>query len=353
MNPFKKYPGCTINGVRVDSQNIDSLTEDNSWTPNLKAGFIFLRELLNEENLLSVTTSGSTGDPKELSFPKSAFEQSAKATLEYFGLVRNHVAELYLPMKFIAAKMMVVRAYVGSLNLIIHEPSSSPEIGKNTHFAPLTAHQMDYILKSNQELNAKILLGGGTFDDKMLQRIKSTSLEVYSSFGMTETLSHFALGKIDSETQLPLKYTTLKGVVLKTDERSCAVVNWPGITEGDLVTNDMIELSEASFSWLGRWDNLINSGGIKIIPERVETLLGRKIEAPFFVHGLPHEVLGNEAVLFVESQSKVNIPEVNWDFPQQKPRRVVHVSNFLRTSSGKIRREATISQIPQSVLFSM
>jgi O-succinylbenzoic acid--CoA ligase len=246
--------------------------------------------------------------------------------------------------QYIAGKMMVARAIVGGYNLEVRKPSSRPiEAGMKGKLLPLTPFQLTNQINDLPQHEIEIfLIGGGAISPNLQAKIAEAGIKAYASFGMTETLSHFALAEIGENPTL--EYRCLNGVTIKTNAMGQLSVNWPGMTQGWLETNDLVEGKGFYFKWLGRSDYLINTGGIKVIPEQIESLLYPFIDGEYFIYGLPDESLGQEVVLFTEIENDLNLlNQIAFPTPYHKPKRIVQVEDFLRTNSGKIKREATIN----------
>ncbi len=350
MNPFDTYPGLTLNGKFYPAAKLHVSAVSKKRKPFEKDILNFAAEIFGKGAKIKVETSGSTGKPKPMRFSKKAFVLSAQSTNKFFNLDENTVALLSLPLRYIAGKMMVIRAIVGQYNLIAVEPSSLP-LAENDlpaiDFAPFTPFQVEGSLEETPRglaaINA-VLIGGGPVSDELRNQLQATGVRAYASFGMTETLSHFAL------TDLSLKeliYKPLAGVQVKTNKEGCLKVKWTGMTDGWLQTNDLVELHPDGFIWLGRKDNLINSGGVKVIPERVEKQLALLITGPYFIAGVPHKRLGEEVTLFVEEAGagKLRLSDIQHamaESPFYQPRKLVYLKKFLYTASGKIRRKDTV-----------
>lgn len=345
MNPFEQYSGFWLNGQYYTKQEI--LSEKPSFAnENAALALEFAGELFNSNVSILVKTSGSTGNPKSMSFSKAAVIISAKATNSFFSLDEKSVAVLPLPMQYIAGKMMVARAIVGGYNLIIPELSANPDLNDiRADFMPVSPLQMINLIE-NQPKNLSgigtYLIGGGAPSTELISKVNQAEISAYSSFGMTETLSHFALAELKNAAQSPI-YRPVSGATIRVNEAGKMEVNWPGITDGWLNTNDLAILVPEGFQWQGRSDNLINSGGVKVIPERVEQILDPYISSPYFVAGIPHRTLGQEIVLFSEKEISLDLNSIKWDFNYQQPKRIVVIQPFLRTVSGKIRRSATVA----------
>jgi len=292
-------------------------------------------------------SSGSTGDPKSFTLSRAAMLLSAQRTLDFFGLRRGERVLLALPVHYIAGKMMVVRALLGGLDLLLVEPSSRPlkHISGSIAFAALVPLQIEESLNSGDSMDSilKLLIGGGELFPATRKKLSLMAApEVYESFGMTETYTHFALKRINGrrpETDFKL----LEGVRIGLDERSCLKVEIFGITAGPLVTNDLVEINKLGdgFSWLGRFDNLINSGGIKIIPELLEEHIRESIGHECLVLSEADRKLGNRLVLMVEYEGE-EPPLDEWKgllrdslSSYELPRRIVCTPELPRNPSMK------------------
>lgn len=346
MNPFNSYSGLHLNGKLYSVKDIlNPELNTDGLNENQVQALTFAAELFGESEEITVQTSGSTGNPKNIQFSKNAVVTSAQATNRFFNLDQNTVAVLPLPMRYIAGKMMVARAIVGEYNLIVLDPTSDPDLSElKSDFMPVTPFQMHNLIDTQPEYLRNIgvyLIGGGEPDKSLISKINENGISAYASFGMTETLSHFALANLNGLSDRP-DYIPLSEVEIEIDEDGGLLVNWPSLTNGRLNTNDLAERTKKGFKWLGRGDNLINSGGVKIIPERVERILQDYIQVPFFVSEIPHPTLGQELVIFTEVKISLDLKSIRWDFKHQQPRKIVVAKVFSRTVSGKIKRRETV-----------
>ncbi|MCZ4408098.1 AMP-binding protein [Cryomorphaceae bacterium 1068] len=342
LTPFSKYQGVRLNGRFIESNELNQIEGQDQFEMEIISYCI---DLFDESETIFIQTSGSTGNPKSLEFPKSALIQSASVTNEYFGLNPKSKSLLSLPLNYVAAKLMVVRAIIGGYNLSTVAPKANPlkDLNELISFVPMTPHQVKSILGESPEAFDKVetvLLGGGEVLSELRAQLLQLNPHFYVGFGMAETLTHFALSKINSEDTTI--YKVLPDARISTDERGCLIINRSGITKNDLVTNDLIELTEEGFKWLGRIDNLINSGGVKVIPEEVEKLLSPKIDSRFFVSGIPNSLLGQKVALFIEGKKEIKLDDIAFSSVYQKPKEIIHLEKFLYTESGKVRRAETV-----------
>ncbi|MCW3124409.1 MAG: O-succinylbenzoic acid--CoA ligase [Bacteroidetes bacterium] len=302
-----------------------------------------------------VKTSGSTGTPKMIAHSREAITASATRTCDFFGVKEGDTALLSLPATHIGGKMMIARSLVRKLQLICTEPKSDPlaelEYKGQIDFASFTPMQMSMIL-ANAASAARlsqikqVILGGGEVPYTLREHVQDIAPEVYETYGMTETISHIALKKLNGPDRSEY-FTALDGVTISFDTRGCLVINAPHLHEGDIVTNDIINIiDEKQFQWLGRYDNVINTGGIKVYAEEIERKLQPYISGNFFITGTPDDILGQQVTLIIEGkENTLLINEVNAALDKyEKVRRVLPVGKFVYTETGKVNKKETIKQ---------
>ena len=308
----------------------------------------FIEQWHEVNQVMEVQTSGSTGTPKTIIISKEHMEASAKMTGAFLGLEKGNTTLLCLSPQTIAGKMMLVRAIVLELELIVSNVSSSP-ISENKaefDFAAMVPMQVKNTIKKG-ELNRinKLIVGGGTIAEELWQDIAEINIDAYQTFGMTETISHIAMRKISHKKQ---PYSAMPNVLFGVRD-GCLIVNAPELGVHDLKTNDVVRLiNEQQFEWLGRKDLVINSGGIKIHPERIEEAIHELFHTPFFASGLPDEVLGERHVLCVEGLASNSIIRADIERFLHKhsvPKDIYYFDSFVYTESGKIDRINTLKKI--------
>jgi hypothetical protein len=302
----------------------------------------FISEWYSSDDEMIVQTSGSTGKPKSISVKKKWMRNSAQLTGKTFSLKEGDTALLCMPMKYIAGKMMVVRALELGLDLKVVEPSSNPLNGikEIIDFSAMVPFQLENSLNQLNKIKT-LIIGGGQVSPKLVEKLQIESTQVYETYGMTETLTHVAIKPLNGPNISDL-FRALDGIHFEKDDRGCLVIHASALNSVPIVTNDLIELiDENSFRWLGRFDNVINSGGIKIIPEVVETKLTEVIPSRrFIIAGLPDDSLGQTVVLIVEGD-EIDIP-IEFLDKYEKPKTIHFISEFIETESGKINRVGTI-----------
>lgn len=298
---------------------------------------------------LIVQTSGSTGKPKKISLDKGHMEASAKATCQFLQLEAGQIAVLSLSTKTIGGVMMIIRALLMDLQLIVTDVSSFPleKLNQPIDFIALVPLQVASILTINPKkfsLLNNIIVGGGTISPRLEKQLMIKEMNIFQTFGMTETISHFAMRSIAPEHSN--KFNCLPGATVSTKDDKL-IVDFPEIGVSHLETNDLVELStDKRFKWIGRADFVINSGGIKIHPSEIEEKLDDLITVPFFSFGIPDERLGYKHILCLESSKEIRfskqqlIEKLN---DKIIPREIHYFDRFERTESGKINRPKTIN----------
>jgi len=303
----------------------------------------FILDWFDSKSYLEFGTSGTTGAPKLIRIEKQAMVDSAVATGDFFDLHPGDKALHCLPTKFIAGKMMFVRSFILGLDLDFVAPSSHPMLLNDTKYdfaamVPLQAQN------SLVELNnvKKIIIGGAKMNTALEKGLSKLKTIVYETYGMTETITHIAAKKIGEEA-----FSVLPNIKIAKDDRNCLVIDAPKISEKSIVTNDLVEIvGENQFVFLGRIDNVINSGGVKLIPEKIEQKLSHKINSRFFVTGIHDAALGEKLVLVIEGENQT-LEDTIFDGldKYEKPKEVFYVAKFTETENGKVKRKEILESI--------
>ncbi len=311
---------------------------------------IFLIDWIDDSDFIEVSTSGSTGIPKKIKLWKRQMVNSANATGSFFSLHAGNSALLCLPVDFIAGKMMLVRAMVLGLELDYVAPSSKPleHTTKQYDFAAMIPLQLQNSLDRINQIHT-LIVGGAQITDDLIENVQGKQTTVFETYGMTETITHIAAKKVNHTETAVYHFKTLPNCTISTDERSCLVINAPNISDELVVTNDVVRLiSDSEFQWLGRYDSILNSGGIKLIPETIETKLRALIKDRFFVAGIPDKKLGQKLVLIIESSKKKanliqKIRELKTIEKFEIPKDIFYAEKFIMTKNGKIQRSKTLA----------
>lgn len=352
MTPKTVHPDFRLNGISFSFEDLKEvgycLVKDGK-AYEIAIGN-FLMDWADGSNVIKVSTSGSTGVPKKIELKKQQMINSAFATGKFFDLKPTNTALLCLPADYIAGKMMLVRAMVLGLRLDDVLPDAKPlmHIKKEYDFAAMIPLQLENSLAKINVIKT-IIIGGAPLSNTLIAKVQDKETMIFETYGMTETITHIAAKKINHNLNKINYFKALTEISLKTDERNCLVIDAPSITTEKVITNDVVKLiSETQFEWLGRFDAIINSGGIKLNPEIIESKLTAILDTPFFVAGIPDTILGEKLVLIMEGI--VDVSDISNKMKQLKsldkfeiPKHVFCVEKFIRTENGKIQRSKTLS----------
>ncbi|WP_439184803.1 AMP-binding protein [Carboxylicivirga taeanensis] len=345
-NLHKTYDTLTVEGqVLSGIQSIIRFSEHLLRTDSEANHHIgqFLQEWFDEREFISIQTSGSTGQPKRIEVKKQAMIHSAKRTIEFFDLQKGNSALLCLSAKYIAGKMMLIRALVGGLNLFLGDVSVNPLQNHNQSidFAAMVPMQLQIALaNSPSKINAikKLIIGGGSVHPSTTNQLNNLQTEIWETYGMTETVSHIALRNLKNDNNL---FKLLPGLNIDVDERGCLCILPSDINEQLLCTNDLVEQVHANeFRILGRYDNIINSGGIKLMPERIESKLTPYISHNFAISWKTDRLLGQKVVLVIETDLPLRLNDFNFSMlsKYEVPKELITLPQLPLTETGKIQR---------------
>ena len=328
----------------------------------------FYSEWNNDSDTVLVHTSGSTGKPKPMMVEKKRMLNSARITCDFLGLKPGDSALLCMSLDYIAGKMVVVRSIERHLHLISVPPSGHPlkDVDEEITFAAMVPMQVYNTLQVPEERERlsrirHLIIGGGAIDAALEKELKSfpANIAIWSTYGMTETLSHIALRRINGDESSEW-YQPFDSVHISQTEEGCLVIDAPQVCAETLVTNDIVEIEpyiynkveKLRFRIKGRKDNVICSGGIKIQIEEVETLLKPHLEKPFMLAKKKDGKFGEIAVLLTEDEDikKVEVTvrrllsdesEKSSDHKKYKywiPKEFRYVEHLPLTETGKPKR---------------
>lgn len=340
------------------------LSESAKWTLGADAEsttLAFIQQWLGGQAQFELHTSGSTGTPKGILLGREQMKASAHMTARFLGLVQNDSALVCLNTAFIGGKMMIVRALEHGLKMTIVSPSNNPFYSLDGHwhfdFVALVPTQVQNILASGMADRLKgmkaIIVGGGAVSYALRQQIQKIESPVYSTYGMTETVSHIALQRLNGPKPEE-SYQVFEGIKISQDHRGCLQIESVLTQNQKLITNDLVDiLSDNTFKWKGRADHVINSGGVKIHLEPLEAEIEKlffelQIENPFFAAGLPDNYWGQKLVLMIEGElTKDQVEKLNSEMNRHlgkynRPKEIIFCHHFVYTPTSKINRYATL-----------
>jgi O-succinylbenzoic acid--CoA ligase len=347
------HPDFRLNGQYYDRTNLISkayclVKEGQNWEQQIGD---FLLNWMDDFSYLTVKTSGSTGKPKEIKLDKKAMLHSAELTGKFLDLDSGSKALCCLPLSYIAGKMMLIRAIHLGWHIDVCEPTANPfsKIDENYDFTALVPLQLKSSLKNLDQVST-VIVGGAALNQKLLDKLSQVeNTSIYQTYGMTETSSHVAIRQIAPAFEEC--YRPLKGVELSTTEDHRLIIKCDPILSKPLETNDLVELmDDQSFKLLGRVDEVINTGGVKVHPGLVENKLRIRSNRRFFIHGLPHDDLGEQVTLFVEGKKELDLSKAYEDLSDyEKPKEVFYLKQFLETHTKKIDKQATVDKFVMAV----
>ncbi|WP_310381418.1 AMP-binding protein [Flavobacterium sp.] len=301
----------------------------------------FLLDWFDNKSYMDMNSSGTTGVPKLIRVEKQAMLNSAIATGDFFGLEPGDKVLNCLPTAYISGKMMFIRAFILGLDMKFVAPSSHPleYIDEEFDFCAMVPLQAKNSLKKLKKIKT-LIVGGAKVHKALEQELLKLRIKVYETFSMTETITHIAAKRIGENA-----FTVLPNVTVAVDERQCLVIDAKNISEHPINTNDIVNLiSDTQFVWIGRIDNIINSGGIKLSPEKIEEKLSTLIPRRYFVHGVPDLVLGEKLVLYIEGETMAIEDAVFGVLDKyEKPKEIVFIPIFKQTATGKIKRKESLA----------
>lgn len=359
---MNQSPWIKINRKKYSHKELESTLAENNLSDFEKSTLKFCKAWLTGQQEFTLQTSGSTGAPKPIILHRTQMEASATQTIDALELKAGETALVCLDTKYIAGQMMLVRSLIAGMNILAIEPSSNPfekTEGEIIDFVALVPYQLENIIEhASVKLNQVrcAIIGGAAVSHSLKEKMKSTGCTLFATYGMTETISHIALQRLNKN--YPQDYfEAFPTISLRSDSRGCLCIK-ANYLEEEVITNDLVELFDGrKFKWLGRVDNVINSGGIKVIPEKVEMIFEKildqfQIKNRFFIAGLGNEKLGNQVTILIEGsaftdeiQKKILIEASQTLTKYELPKEFLFIQHFKETATGKINRYATVSSI--------
>lgn len=330
--------------IDFNNLNINKLSFETEFEKKIKT---FLEEWFSDSETVKVQTSGSTGVPKVFDIEKNKMINSAEMTCDFLGLKEGDNALVCLPVEYISGKMMVVRSIIRKLKLIIVDPSTKPieNLESEVDFCAMTPLQVENSL-DKLYLIKNLIIGGASVSENLKNLISNNSqnlqsTRIFETYGMSETLSHIGLKQIFPHAED--YFTVFENVDISKDERGCLNIFAPNLNSEILQTNDLVEIkNEKQFRFLGRIDNVINSGGAKIFPEQLEALVKKEIPNEVVFLGIDDESLGQKLIAVIEGEKSKDLVEkfsnISFDKNFHKPKKIIFIEKIPRTPNGKINR---------------
>ena len=316
----------------------------------------FAADWYSGKSTFELKTSGSTGRSKTIVVTRAQMIASVQGTINALHLTNVDHSLLCLSTQYIGGKMMMVRAMELGNKCTIVPSQKDPLVKYSTQhkftFTALVPTQLQEILKRENGIEQlksfkAILIGGATISQNIRELCIIHKLPIWQTFGMTETVSHIALRNLgNGETN----YKCMEGIEIGTDKRGCLWIEGAITNHTKIQSNDIVELiSPTEFSWIGRYDNVINSGGVKLYPEEIESEISSLIppNLSYFIYGLDDQKWGQKAVLFLETKETPMdlLTQIKTVIGSIKcPKEIILVDEFERTTNGKTQRKQTVEK---------
>ncbi|WP_298902096.1 AMP-binding protein [uncultured Psychroserpens sp.] len=339
-----------LNGINYDREGLKevaySLVKEGESYERVTGNFLL--DWLDDKDFVLVKTSGSTGVQKTIKLKKQAMVNSAIMTGDFFKLKPGDTALHCLPSQYIAGKMMLVRAMILGLELDMVAPSSMPAYQhlKPYDFCAMIPLQLKKSLGQLMQIKT-LIVGGASVSNSLKEELKGLDTRVFETYGMTETVSHIAVRCLNFTSEKGAHFQILKDIKIHADNRGCLVIEAKQLTDDIITTNDVVDVvSKSEFDIIGRFDNMINSGGVKLFPELIEAKLSDNIKSRFFITSEPDKDLGQKVVLVLEGDSKTFNKDVFGGLSKfEIPKKVYHTTKFIETETGKLQRQKTFKSI--------
>lgn len=288
-----------------ENLNLDTIEPEFRNDTYFNSVIAFVRTFIDKDSFVSYT-SGSTGEPKALIIEKICAIESAKLSNDFFRVNQSTRFLHCLDIKYIGSKMLLVRAFLAGAKVEVVKPSLD-------YFQNITSSKFDFISLTPLHIHKILDINPSFFDQIKICLIGasgvSTQLEnqlikgnfrtkFYESFAMTETLSHFALRDISAKQTY---FKLLPDFVISTNENQCLQVYHKTILPEKIISNDIVEIHSAdTFTFKGRLDNVINSGGLKVNPETLEKEWSTFLPFKFIISSEPNSIYNQGIIMVVE-----------------------------------------------------
>ncbi len=348
-----------MSGLHFGGQYIsyEELAHSNPSSSNLYFDSIlgYCKAYLLGKQVFPVKTSGSTGKPKTILLNREQLKLSAQMTINALSLTKEYKGLVCLSTDHIGGKMMLIRGMELGMELYIIEPTAdvSSHHLPPIDFVAMVPLQLKALLMSDSGRNflsqcKAVIIGGSPIDPLDESQLEQFQSPIYQTFGMTETVSHIALRRLNGP-QKELYFRAFKELHLSLDERGCLVICGAITNNVPVSTNDLVELVQRrKFKWLGRIDQVINSGGYKIHPQNIspsifQVIRSIGIQANFITIGLPDSKWGQKVTLVLETEDlkevtkqKILIKLKAKLHPYEVPKSVEKLQMLPRTPTGKV-----------------
>lgn len=340
-----KFNGTSFNHDELKEVAYSLVKEGEAYE---KVAGNFLLDWLDSKDYVVVSTSGTTGLPKMIKLAKKSMVNSAIMTGDFFKLQPGDKALHCLPSRYISGKMMLVRAMILGLELDMVAPTLHPAYDDQKHydFSAMIPLQLKNSLKRLENIKT-LIVGGASVSKSLVENLQDIKTNVYETFGMTETISHIAVKKLNHNPSNVSGFEILPNIMISKNNENCLVVDAPKLCPETIVTNDLINLiNEKRFEIIGRYDNMINSGGVKVYPELIELKLQDLIEHRFFIASETDNDFGQKVIMVVENENTDFNKDVFSQLQKHEiPKAIYSIPKFFETETGKLQRKKILNTV--------
>jgi O-succinylbenzoic acid--CoA ligase len=343
------------------------------WLDCLPGGSIAAPEALagNRPQFL-VGSSGTEGPPRAAMLSVDNLASSAAASCEFLGMEANDNWLLCLPLTHIAGLMILFRCARAGAAVSIHEAFDADAVwtgvssGRVTRLSlvpPMLARLLEVSDDKPGAHGRSLIVGGAPVAPVMAERAVETGWPILTSYGMTETASHVALGGPNPEDGLRVLPGTrieladdngeavsgrgrilVSGPTVMLGYANAGLLPGEGLLEtGRYLTGDVGEIDDQGrLRIAGRCDDVLISGGVNVHPAASEALLAAcpgVIEAG--IAGRPDPEWGQRLVaVYVGDTGPDELRR--WAgkhiAPALRPREFIRVPELPRNQLGKLDR---------------
>ncbi len=313
---------------------------------------------VRDDTAVVIATSGSTGVPKAVELSAAALTASASASLRHIGAGPGERWLCCLPTFHIAGIGVLVRSLIAGLEPVI-VPAVTPEIlaASGCVHVSMVPTQLRRLLDAGASPgpSGTVLLGGAASSDGLLAQARAGGWRVVTTYGMSETCGGCVYDGV------PLDDVSVRlGRVLSGADAGQIQISGPVLFSGYLGQPDLTATAlrdgwfhSADLGWWradgtlgvrGRADDVINTGGEKVVPGEVEAVLGTcEGVADVVVIGIPDAEWGEAVTAFVVAADPADPPDLERLRSQVReavsvyaaPKRVVLMPEFPLLPSGK------------------
>lgn len=247
-----------------------------------------------------IETSGSTGHPKRVVLSREAVLSSAMASALRIGTGRWW---LTLPSSYVAGMMVIVRSLLTGQDPLLGSRRSGYIEADYVSLVPTQLHRLMATPSTLTNLKA-VLVGGGPIDPGLRARAEAEGIRLVATYGSSETSGGCVYDGVSlAGAQVRIgddERIQVRGPMLFDRYDRDPALTAKVLVDGWFQTADLGRFENGLLTVLGRADDVVISGGVKVPAAAVAARLNEhpSIEQVEVV-GAPHEEWGEVVVAFV------------------------------------------------------